>query len=67
MQPAVNHSGAYQAYQEIAEKIAARLKFHGSTGPPPQYIWPDLEEWTSKVGEMCAASVASGTLEPLDV
>ena len=58
--------GQNPAYQAIAEKIAARLKWHGSTGPLPAYIWPDLEVWATKVDEMCNASVKSGYLEPLD-
>ena len=58
--------GQNPAYQAIAQKIAARLKWHGSTGPLPAYIWPDLEVWATKVDEMCNASVKSGYLEPLD-
>lgn len=58
--------GQNPAYQEIAQTIAARLKYHGATGPLPAYIWPDLGVWSTKVGEMCAASLKSGALEPLD-
>ena len=58
--------GQSPAYQAIAETIAARLKHHGATGPPPAYIWPDLEEFQSNIEKICAASLKSGILEPLD-
>ena len=57
--------GQNPAFQGIARKIAARLKYHGSTGPLPAWIWP-VDEWDEKVDEMCEASVATGFLEPLD-
>eukprot|EP01052_Picozoa_sp_SAG31_P001575 SAG31_NODE_53_length_30139_cov_31.002197_17_plen_106_part_00 len=54
------------AYRPLAEKILARLKYHGTTGPKPAFIWPE-DVWSSKVNEMCLASVKSGFLEPLDI
>ena len=58
--------GQNPAYQAIAKAIAARLRFHGASGPLPAYIWPNLTEWHGKVDDMCAASLKSGALEPLD-
>lgn len=61
-----NDLGSNQDYQDIAQRMADRLKYHGSTGPMPAYIWP-LPEWQLKTNELCKASVASGYVEPLDV
>ena len=59
--------GTNPAYRAIAEKIAARLRYHGSTGPMPAYIWPPSSaEWKAKQEEFCLASSASGYVEPLD-
>merc|ERR1712166_1078362 len=55
-----NDLGANPQYQEIAQKIAARLKYHGSTGPMPAYIYEDKQEFSSKINDMCVASVKSG-------
>ena len=60
-----NDLGQNPAYQEIAQKIAGRLKYHASTGPMPAWIWP-ITTWKQKVNDMCLASTASGFLEPLD-
>eukprot|EP00756_Hemistasia_phaeocysticola_P045614 Hpha_TRINITY_DN19361_c0_g1::TRINITY_DN19361_c0_g1_i1::g.81248::m.81248/K12375/ARSI_J; arylsulfatase I/J len=57
--------GQDPSYQDIAKKIAARLAYHGSTGPLPAYIWPEAE-WQQKVDEECQAAVKSGYIEPLD-
>ena len=46
--------------------MLARLEFHGSTGPPPSYMWPNLNTWHAKVEHLCARSEASGYAEPLD-
>ena len=56
----------FPRYSAIGERLLARLKAHGLTGPPPAYIWSNLTEWRSKVQEMCAASVLSGSMQPLD-
>jgi hypothetical protein len=61
-----NDLGGNPAYQEIAKKIAARLAYHGSTGPMPAYIWPNKAEFQANLNEMCLASMASGYVEPLD-
>lgn len=55
-----------RAFQSIAKEMAARLEYHGSTGPMPAYIWNDVDEWNANVNQMCLASVATGFLEPLD-
>lgn len=54
-----------EAYNSLAEKMLARLKYHASTGPPPAYIWP-VEQMPSKMVELCKNSVTSGFMEPLD-
>jgi len=62
-----NDLGQDPAYQAIAKKIAARLAYHGSTGPLPAYIWPNSTEWEEKVNDECRAAVASGYVQPLDL
>lgn len=59
-----NDLGSNPAYQELAQKLADRLKYHGSTGPPPSYIWP-LDQWKAKENDLCLKSIASGYVEPL--
>ena len=51
----------------LAQKMAARLKYHGSTGPMPAHIWPDPAEYKEKHAERCAASVESGYVQPIDL
>jgi len=63
-----NDLGANPAYQAIAQRIAARLKYHGTTGPMPAYIWPPKSnQWAAKQDEFCRASAATGYVEPLDI
>ena len=45
---------------------ASSFSFHGSTGPPPSYLWPNLTTWHAKVEHLCARSEVSGYAEPLD-
>jgi hypothetical protein len=61
-----NDLGGNIAYQDIAKKIAARLAYHGSTGPMPAYIWTNPAVLKSKLNDMCIASMASGYVEPVD-
>ena len=58
--------GGNPAYQSIAKKIAARLAYHGSTGPMPAYIWP-TSEFAEKVEDLCVNARKSGYVEPLDL
>ena len=58
--------GSNPAYQDIAEKIAARLAYHGSTGPMPAYIWP-TSAFPAKVDQLCANARKTGYVEPLDL
>ena len=53
--------------------MLARLEFHGSTGPPPSYLWPNLNTWHAKRRSSTSARAprlkteqASGYAEPLD-
>ena len=62
-----NDLGGNPAFQEIAQKMAARLKYHASTGPMPAYIWTDPQEYKEKRAERCAASAKSGYVEPIDL
>jgi hypothetical protein len=59
--------GSNPAYQQIATAIAARLAYHGTTGPMPAYIWTDPTEYKQKQNDMCLASVKSGVVEPIDL
>ena len=65
-----NDLGQNPVYQEIAQKIAARLKYHGSTGPMPAYIWalpeqkPELDD---ALNTMCLNALATGFAEPVDL
>ena len=59
--------GGNPAYQVLAQKMAARLAYHGSTGPMPAYIWTNRTVLATKLNEMCLASVQSGYVEPLDI
>lgn len=60
-----NDLGQNPAYQDIAKKIAARLQYHGSTGPMPAYIWP-ADQFKEKANEQCLQSLKSGYVEPID-
>ena len=60
-----NDLGQNPAFQEIAQKMAARLQYHASTGPMPAYIWPNATVFKEKKAERCAASVISGYIEPI--
>jgi len=55
------------SYKAHAERLLARLKYHGSTGLAPAYIWQNLTEWQEHVNTLCVRSEASGVMEPLDV
>merc|ERR1740117_2715424 len=56
--------GANPAYQDIAQKMADRLKYHGSTGPMPAYIWdPAGPTFKEKQNDACLQSVKSGFIE----
>ena len=57
---------AVSSLAPLAQRMLARLEFHGSTGPPPSYLWPNLTTWHAKVEHLCARSEASGYAEPLD-
>ena len=46
--------------------MLARLQYHGSTGPPPSYLWPNLTQWHGAVERLCDRSEESGFAEPLD-
>ena len=59
--------GGNPAYQVLAQKMVARLAYHGSTGPMPAYIWTNRTVLATKLNEMCLASVQSGYVEPLDI
>ena len=50
----------------LAARMLARLQHHGSTGPPPSYIWPNLTRWIDAVERLCERSEASGSAQPLD-
>ena len=64
-------------YKPLAEKMLARLRWHGSTGPPPAYIWPGtLSSGTvpasgsspgfeENLAQLCDAASVSGFMEPL--
>lgn len=62
-----NDLGSNPVFQAIAQKIAARLKYHASTGPMPAYIWSNMTEFKEKTAIACAASKISGYTEPIDV
>ena len=47
--------------------MAARLQYHGSTGPMPAYIWSNVTQYKEKVAERCADSAQSGYIEPIDL
>lgn len=66
------------AFRPMAEAMLARLKFHGSTGGPPAYIWPGnltsgvpitdpgvSVQFQKQLAETCAAAAMSGFIEPL--
>jgi hypothetical protein len=60
--------GGNPAFQELAQKMADRLKYHGTTGPMPAYIWPlDGALWKEKQNDACLQSVKSGYIEPVDL
>lgn len=67
-----------EIYRPVAAKMLARLKFHGSTGKPPAYIWPGnltsgvpitdpgvSVEYNEHLAEMCDAAATTGFIEPL--
>lgn len=56
-----------RTHKADAERLLARLKYHGSTGPPPAYLWHNLTKWNEAVQQLCRRSEASGYVEPLDV
>ena len=65
------------AYKPLAERMLARLKYHGSTGGPPAYIWPGTftsgtgpnsgasPKYAAALADMCDAAAQSGFIEPL--
>lgn len=57
-------------FTALAAKLSARLAYHGSTGPPPAYIWSDTKVWHDKVFEgpnsLCERSERTGVVQPLD-
>jgi hypothetical protein len=60
--------GSNPAYQELAHKMAARLRYHASTGPMPAFIWqPSDPLWIVKRNDACVQSVKSGFIEPIDL
>lgn len=54
------------AYTSLAHDLLQRLDFHGSTGPPPAYIWPDRAEFQKIVKQACVQLQATGTTQPTD-
>lgn len=60
--------GANPGYQDLAQKMADRLKYHGSTGPMPAFIWPPGSDvWKEKQNDACLQSIKSGYIEPVDL
>ena len=54
-------------YRAVAESMMARLDWHGATGPPHAYIWPNLTEFAQVTRAACPAILASGSVQPIDV
>ena len=55
------------AFNNVAAALIARLDFHGATGPPPAWIWPDLRDFGKAVSELCPQLYDAGTLQPIDL
>lgn len=44
------------------------MKYHGSTGPMPAFIWPPGSDvWKEKQNDACIQSIKSGYIEPVDL
>lgn len=52
-------------WDTLAQKMLKRLEHHGSTGGPHAFLW-DTKTYQHKRDDLCAATVDSGVLEPLD-
>ena len=53
------------ALEPLAQRMLARLRWHGTTGPRPAYIWPDPATFKAKEAQMCRSAVQRGFLEPI--
>ena len=54
-------------YATAAAAIIARLDFHGATGPPPAYIWPNASEFNRVAKAACPREVETGSVQPFDI
>lgn len=54
-------------FDGVARGLMQRLDFHGSTGPPHAYIWPNLTQFQKVVHDNCPALLAKGSVLPVDV
>jgi len=55
------------SYNALAQSMIERLAYHGGTGGPSAWLWgDDVNLYQTKVSELCANSIKSGFLEPLD-
>ncbi len=55
------------AYAQQAAAILQRLDFHGATGPPPAYIWPDTQAFNKVVKDACPMELLTGSVQPIDI
>ena len=57
------------SYAPLAASMRARLEYHGSTGPPQAFVFPEPAVYRQKVDECFAVSLTKGKgfLQPLDL
>ena len=55
------------AFAALAASLIARLDFHGATGPPPAYIWPNISDFQRAVQAACPREVETGSVQPVDI
>jgi hypothetical protein len=62
-----NDLAGNSAFSSVAAALIARLDYHGSTGPPPAWIWPNITDYNKAVPKLCPSLFENGTLQPLDL
>eukprot|EP00045_Choanoeca_perplexa_P015298 m.190352 g.190352 ORF g.190352 m.190352 type:complete len:575 (-) comp16939_c0_seq1:63-1787(-) len=54
-------------YASLIQTMLARLEYHGSTGPPPAFLYPDQASYQKAVNTCYNVSRKEGFLQPIDL
>ena len=60
----VNNLYGHIEYAQMIQSMRSKLHAAGKSAPPPSSFWRDPKEGLAKI---CAATTATGYLEPLEV